>query len=161
MKAILRSGFLALAIMAQAVPANSGPLEDGKAALDQYDYATAILLFRKAAGQGNADAQAQLGTMYNIGLGAPQSYTEAAKWYRKAAEQGNADAQVSLGHMYAQGRGVPRDYVLAHMWFSLAAARGNLKGLRNRHQISERMTPAQIAKAEKLARDWLEKHKKR
>ena len=41
MKTILRSGFLALAIMALAVPANAGPFEDGLAAVERGDYATA------------------------------------------------------------------------------------------------------------------------
>jgi len=38
MKAILRSGFLALAIMALAVPANAGPYEDGLTAYQRGDY---------------------------------------------------------------------------------------------------------------------------
>ena len=124
MKAIFRGGLLALPIMALAVSVNAGPFEDAKVAYDRDDYATAILLFRKAADLGNADAQVQVGDMYNIGMGLPQSYAEAAKWYQKAAEQGNADAQVSLGHMYAQGRGVPQDHAEAVKWFRPAAEQG-------------------------------------
>jgi hypothetical protein len=61
MKAILRSGFLALAIMALAVPANAGPYEDGGVAYDRGDYATALKYWRPLAEQGDAAAQADLG----------------------------------------------------------------------------------------------------
>ncbi len=52
MKAILRSGFIALAIMALAVPANAGPLEDGVAAYERGDYAAALKFLRPLAEQG-------------------------------------------------------------------------------------------------------------
>ena len=51
---------------------------------------------RKAAEQGNADAQSILGIMFSYGQGVPQNYAEAMKWFRKSADQGNADAQVGL-----------------------------------------------------------------
>jgi hypothetical protein len=57
MKAILRIGFLALAIMALAVPANAGPFEDGLAAYQRDDYATALKFWRPLAEQGDALAQ--------------------------------------------------------------------------------------------------------
>jgi hypothetical protein len=80
------------------------------------------------------------------------------KWYRRAAEQGHAGAQSNLGAIYGEGQGVPQDYVLAHMWFSLAAAEGNEKAVQNRDLAEKRMTPAEMSKAERLAREWLEKH---
>jgi len=55
------------------------------------DDAKAIKWYLKAAEQGNADAQNNLGLMYQ---------TEAIKWYLKAAEQGNTGAQFNLGLMY-------------------------------------------------------------
>ena len=55
---------------------------------------------RKAAEQGVAVAQFNLGDFYYEGEGVEQSYTEAVIWYRKAAEQGDADAQISLGECY-------------------------------------------------------------
>ena len=91
MKAILRSGLLALAIMALAVPAIAGPFEDGFAAADSGDYATAMRMWRPLADQGVADAQFNLGFMYANGEGVPQDDAEAVKWYRKAAEQGNGN----------------------------------------------------------------------
>jgi uncharacterized protein len=49
---------------------------------------------------------------------------------------------------------VPRDYVRAHKWLNLSAARGNNFAIKYRDNIAERMTPAQIAEAQKLAREW-------
>jgi len=84
----------------------------------------------------------------------PQNYTEAVEWFRKAADQGNAIAQQNLGVSYANGEGVPQDYVSAHMWFNLSAAQGDANAIKNRDIIAQRMTPAQIAEAQKLAREW-------
>ena len=65
--------------------------------------------YRKAAEQGNAAAQYNLGYCYQYGQGVEQNYQEAVKWYRKAAEQGNAAAQCNLGICYYKGQGVERD----------------------------------------------------
>ena len=79
-------------------------------------------------------------------------YATDVSWFRKAAEEGNVFAQHALGVMYAKGEGVPQDYVQAHMWFSLCAAQGG--GTNNQDIIATRMTPAQIAEAQKMAREW-------
>jgi len=121
------------------------------------DYAEAVRWYRLAADQGHADAQYALGIMYNDGRGITQDYVESAKWYRLAADQGDAGAQTNLGVMYAEGQGVPQDYVLAHMWLNLAAAQGAEKAINNRDIAVTLMTPAQIAEAQALARDWTAK----
>ena len=54
------------------------------------DYATALRLYRPLADKGNAEAQYNLGFMYDKGQGVPQEYAVAVKWYRLAADQGNA-----------------------------------------------------------------------
>jgi hypothetical protein len=74
-------------------------------------------------------------------------------WFQRAAEQGHPVAKLFLGVMYAEGRGVPQDYDRAHMWFSLAAAQGEQKAVKALDMAERRMTPAQIAEAQKLARD--------
>ena len=61
--------------------------------------------------------------------------------------------------MYANGRGVPQDYVQAHMWFNLAEfhsspGRVHDKAAQDRDAVAKRMTPTQIAEAQKLAREW-------
>ena len=83
---------------------------------------------------------------------------EAVRWYRLAAEQGDADAQLNLGIMYFNGEGVPQDYVQAHKWFNLAAASAEVASreayVEARDRVAARMTPSQIAEAQRLAREW-------
>ncbi len=74
-----------------------------------HDDAEAVKWYRKAAEQGDGDAQFNLALMYYNGLYVPQDYAEAAKWYRKAAEQGHAKAQYNLDLMYGKGLGVSQD----------------------------------------------------
>ena len=123
------------------------------------DDAEAVKWYRKAAEQGLAEAQFNLGLMYYNGQGGPQDYAQALQWYRKAAEQGYANAQHNLGFMYYNGEGVPQDDAQAHMWFNLAASRlptgeDRDRAAKNRDIVAERMTPAQISEAQKLAREW-------
>jgi TPR repeat protein len=75
------------------------------------------------------------------------------KWIRKAAEQSDAEAQSHLGTMYAQGHGVQRDYIRAYTWFNLAAMAGSQRAVNNRDIAAKHMTPAEIAEAQKLARE--------
>ena len=81
-------------------------------------------------------------------------YATALRLWRPLAEQGNSRAQANLGYMFSIGRGVPQDYVQAHKWFSLSAAQGNAVATRNRDSIAAKMKAAQIAEAQKLAREW-------
>jgi uncharacterized protein len=76
------------------------------------------------------------------------------RWCRLAADQGDAFAQSNLAALYYRGEGVPQDKVHAYMWFDLAAAQGNQNAVRNRDAAARLMTPAQIAEAKKLAREW-------
>jgi uncharacterized protein len=78
---------------------------------------------------------------------------------RQAARRFSAGRiiQTVLGGAYYNGEGVPQDYVLAHMWFNLAASSsGPLSHIAayNREVVESKMTPAQIAEAQKLAREW-------
>jgi len=114
---------------------------------------------RKLAGQGDAESQSRLGYMYYQGQGVPQDYAAALKWYRLAAAQGYARAQYRLGYMYAHGEGVPQDQVQAHKWLTLATITFTNKPERDeavkaRDKVAADMTPAQIAEAQKLAREW-------
>ena len=84
--------------------------------------------YRKAAEQGFAEAQYNLGVMYANGQGVRQDYTQAVQWYRKAAEQGLAEAQYNLGVMYAKGEGVRQNYKIAKGWFGKACDNGLQQG---------------------------------
>ncbi|MHA1567263.1 MAG: tetratricopeptide repeat protein [Alphaproteobacteria bacterium] len=118
------------------------------------DYGEAVTWYRKAADQGYAPAQYNLGIRYRNGQGVQRDNGEAVNWYRLAAEQGLASAQNDLGLMYLEGLAVPQDFVLAHKWFNLSAAQGNESARENRDSIAERMTPAGISEAQRLAREW-------
>jgi len=127
------------------------------------DYAQAVVWYRKAADQGDAAAQNNLGRMYVGGQGVPRDYAQAVVWLRKAAEQGNALGQVNLGTMYDHGHGVPQDYAQAHMWYNLAASSAEDDAARNeaakvRDLVATKMTPAQIAEAQRMAREWMQSH---
>jgi TPR repeat protein len=64
-----------------------------------------------------------------------------------------------LGMMYAVGRDLEVDLVSAHKWFNLAAAKGNAEAARLRQEIAAQMTAAEIATAQRAARDWLRLNK--
>ena len=68
----------------------AGDLEDGYAAFAKKNYAVAMAYFKKAAAQGDAYAQYNLGFLYEKGQGVVQDYAEAVKWYKLAAAQGFA-----------------------------------------------------------------------
>ncbi|MBQ9694638.1 MAG: SEL1-like repeat protein [Kiritimatiellae bacterium] len=84
-------------------------------------YTGAATWYRKAAEQGHAGAQNNLGTQYANGQGVAQSWHEAVKWYRKAAEQGYMWAQCNLGWRYFYGQGVSQSYDGAIRWFKESA----------------------------------------
>lgn len=67
----------------------------------------------------------------------------------------NADMLFELGMNCATGRDVPTDLVSAHKWFNLAAMKGNRDAVRYRKEISAEMTSADIAEAQRAAREWL------
>lgn len=125
------------------------------------DQAEAVKWFRKAARQGHARAQYSLAVRIARGQGTRKNDSQAVKWFRKAAEQGHAKAQYSLGLRYSQGKGVPKNIVLAYMWWSLAALDGHLKADAFRDSATKIMTPAEIAEARRLAREWWARRKKK
>ena len=119
------------------------------------NYANAHQWYEQAAAQGYPMAQFNLGVLYDNGDGVPQDYAKARQWYEQAADRGYAMAQTNLGVLYRSGHGAPQNDVRAYMWFSLAAARstGNLQkpAADTRDDMALRMTPAQIAEAQRLA----------
>jgi uncharacterized protein len=70
----------------------------------------------------------------------------------------SGDALFQLGLMYCSGRDVDVDLISAHKWFNLAAMRGSAAAKRYRVEIASEMTKAEIAKAQKQAREWLTRH---
>jgi TPR repeat protein len=84
-------------------------------------------------------------------------YAAALRLLRPLANEGSGIAQSNLGTMYKFGWGVPQDCVQAHMWFNLSAAQGGLFGdfsAAERDDLASKMTAAQVAEAQRLAREW-------
>jgi hypothetical protein len=86
--------------------------------------AEAALWYGKAAQQGDARAQLNLGWMYEDGVGEDQDYAKAAQWYRQAADQGEPMAENNLGWLFKKGWGVPKDPSLSVQWFEKSAEQG-------------------------------------
>ena len=118
------------------------------------NYKEAVRWYRLAAEQGEASAQSNLGVMYSKGHGVPQDYEEAVRWSLLAAEQGHPKSQFNLGVIYSKGQGVPQNYVLAHKWLNLSAVEGDKKYEKRRTLVELRMSPVQLAEAQRLAREW-------
>jgi TPR repeat protein len=120
-----------LLCMAVATPVMAQDFDEGSAAFQAGDYATALQEWRPLAEQGHLSAQYNLGFMYNNGIGVTQDYAEAMIWYRLTAEQGHLSAQNNLGFMYDSGLGVTQDYVEAVIWYRLAAEQGHAQAQTN------------------------------
>jgi TPR repeat protein len=82
----------------------------------------------------------------------------AHETFETATAGGAADALFELGLMYCAGRDVAPDLVSAHKWFNLAAMRGNDDAKRYRMEIAGEMSKAQIAEAQRQAREWIARH---
>jgi hypothetical protein len=85
---------------------------------------TALDSFRRAADNGHAPSQFQLGNLYAQGDGAAQDFHKAVKWYRKAAEQGLAEAQYALSCHYFSGIGIAKNPIEGVNWSRRAAYQG-------------------------------------
>src|SRR6516165_7780823 len=124
----LRSGSFSTGAPAPSLASQISAAEalgKGDEAWRRKDYAEAAHWYRRAADQGNSEAQNNVGWLYENGRGVAQDYGEAMRWYRAAADSGGAVGQVNVGRLYANGRGVPQDYSEAMHWYRKAADRGD------------------------------------
>lgn len=123
------------------------------------DLIEAARWFTRAAEQGHVGAQFTLAVLYLIGQGVSKSQQKAAYWFDRAAAQGFPDAQVELGILYGTGRGLPKDMVTAYKWLTLGQTYARTTAVRAKAaqslgRLSKGMTPAQIAEAQRQAREW-------
>ena len=97
-------------------------VNDGVAAWERGDYETAVAEWRGPAGQGDADAQFNLGLAYERGLAVLPDYVLALKWMTAAAERRYALAQHRLAVWHRDKGGVIPliDYSRCYFWASLA-----------------------------------------
>jgi TPR repeat protein len=89
------------------------------------DYTAALSWYRKAADQGDASAQNNLGSMYAAGRGVPQDHVQAFMWYTIAAARFPADE-----------------------------AGNRAKAVKGCDSEAAKMTHDEIAEAQRLAREW-------
>ena len=94
-----------------------------------------------------AEAEFQIGSMYEQARGVPHDLEEAADWFRKAAVRGHAGAQLGLGTMHATGIGLVSDDVKAYAWLNVAAKQENEIAGELMLQVRERMTDAEFVAA--------------
>ena len=85
----------------------------------------AISLIEKAAQQGYAKAQNNLGLRYTDGKGVEQNKEKAVYWFEQAAKQVYDWGQINLAACYADGDGVEKDEEKAFYWYEQAAKQGN------------------------------------
>jgi uncharacterized protein len=118
-------GPIAIGLIAMALtwPAFAG-LDDGLAAYDRGDYATAYRELAPEAAGGAPLAQYNLARMYFTGEGVSRDSDEGLKWLRKAAMAGAGLAQYQLGARHEWGIDVAQDYGEAARWYRMAADRG-------------------------------------
>ena len=116
----------------------------------------ALLLMTVATFPAAAQTVDEAMTAYERG-----DYATALRGFQMHAERGDARAQYNLGRMYEYGRGVVQDFVQAHKWYNLAVSRFfasqrdlREKSVRNRDRVAAQMIPADLAEAQRLAREW-------
>lgn len=95
-----------------------------KRAVNRQKFAEDLKSCRVAAQRGDAEAEFNMGRLYDHGIGVSQDYSEAARWYRMAAVRGYPAAEVGLGFFYSHGLGVAKDKSLAVTWYRSAAEQG-------------------------------------
>lgn len=133
--------------------------------LGALDDRRALYWIKKAASQGLPLAQFRLGQMYEDGEGIPQKSTLAANWYRKAADHspswigGVFEAEVQLADMYRNGR-LAKDDVQAYMWFAIVGSAQESQDDSDIKRIARHMSKVQIVQAQRMAEDWIKRHRR-
>ena len=117
----------------------------------------AIRWYRKAAAQGNANAQFNLGVAHFAGQGGVAvNHTQAFAWYLKAAQQGHAKAIGNLGALFNDQPTVPRHRVVALALFSLSASLDpSPANVANGHRakLASSLSPQEVAAAQALTQE--------
>src|SRR5262249_10640697 len=122
----------------------------------------AIKWYRRAAEQGFARAQNNLGVRYANGDGLDQNLDEAFRWFKLAADQGNAEAIASLAGLYAGAHHLSPNYSEAYFWALIAhyKAETNVDDFSEEllKELRARLSAEDAAFVEKQAQEWIQKH---
>ncbi|MBT3815623.1 MAG: sel1 repeat family protein, partial [Methylococcales bacterium] len=124
----------------------------------RYDEKEAARWYLRAAEQGSAKGQYNLGALYQFSIRGNKNIAEALQWYLKAANHGDVDAYLRLSELYQYGGGVPKDLVKAYQWAFIAAKKEGFSGVKAHSLIKEPLTETMINEGRYLAGLWLESH---
>jgi TPR repeat protein len=118
------------------------------------DYPRAMIWFRRAAALGSSIGTTWVAIMYAKGDGVPKDLKAAARWSRLSADKGDPNGQQLLASVLADDQSGIADYVEAYVLYTLAArtvtnAPAGFGPLDRRAELAAKMTPEQIAEAEK------------
>lgn len=100
-----------------------------------------VMYAKRAAAQGNARAQFDLGVMYATGKGVRKNERLAFNYFHKAARKNHSEAKFYVGLSFSQGRGVRQQSQLARYWFKLAAKSGHPKAMAHLASIERTLKP--------------------
>jgi len=104
---------------------------------------------RRLANYGDDHAALELGMLYELGRGFPQSCSKAATWVTKAAQNGNPAAEYNLGLRYRDGDGVGADIQQAEKWLRKAAAHKNSNAQRVLAELPSQFQEASVGQITK------------
>jgi TPR repeat protein len=110
--------------IAQTSASSRALLEQGDVAAKLEHFPEAFALYGKAADQGDAAAQTQIGNMYAAGRGVDKNCDQGISWLSKSASQGYAWGQAALATKYLNGDCTAKDYAKAMDWYRKAADQG-------------------------------------
>ncbi len=121
----MRSLLITAVFFSFSLSASAQDFEKGMDAFKRHDFESALREWQPLAALDHADAQYQIGNLYEYGRGVPQSDSEAAKKYTSAAKRGHSEAQYRLGILYDNGWGVVKNDIEAAQWYKMAAELGH------------------------------------
>jgi TPR repeat protein len=131
-----------------------GGFDEGMAAYEAGDFATALAEWQPLAEQGSAAAQFNLGLLHYHGKGVAENRAEAARWFLRAAEGGFVRAQYRVAGIYEEGDGMEQDLARALMWFTIAGKSRYRDARKQRKRLARTMPPTEISYAEMYVRQW-------
>lgn len=112
-----------------------------------------------AAKNGNAEAQFELGKMYENGLNIEQNSSLSIVWFTKSAKNGNADAQIIMSLAYSFGIGdLEPDLRYAYAWADISARQGRLNAREIANDYALSLNPNELDEAKNLASKYYENY---
>jgi hypothetical protein len=104
----------------------------------QPDYVAALNFFEFAAARGSGLSTANVGWIYENGLGLTAADCgQAMQWYQKALASGYTKASWNIGRLYDLGCGVPQDYKAARYWYEIAKAQNVPEATRDLKKLDD------------------------